>query len=179
VTTLWYACDVAQPAASPASASAAAIWQTRAMAIFDDVNNQMKDALRAGQKLRLQALRNIRAAFLTRLKEDNSQSLSDADCVPLLRRLEKQRKESIEAFEAGGRKEQAAAEREELAIILGFLPSQADEATVRGWVKTAIAESGATSAKDVGKVMSAVMKAHKGDVDGNVARKIAGELLSG
>jgi uncharacterized protein YqeY len=50
---------------------------------------------------------------------------------------------------------------------------------VRGWVQAAIAESGATSAKDVGKVMSAVMKAHKGDVDGNVARKIASELLSG
>ena len=50
---------------------------------------------------------------------------------------------------------------------------------MRGWVKAAIAESGATSAKDVGKVMSAVMKAHKGDVGGNVARKIASELLSG
>ena len=179
MTTLWNTCDVAQPAASPASASTAPIWQTRAMAIFDDVNNQMKDALRAQQKLRLQALRNIRAAFLTRLKEDGSQTLSDADCVPILRRLEKQRKESIEAFEAGGRTEQAAAEREELAIILGFLPSQASEDTVRGWVKEAIAESGATSAKDVGKVMSAVMKAHKGDVDGNVARKLATELLSG
>ena len=148
------------------------------MAIFDDVNNQMKDALRAQQKLRLQALRNIRAAFLTRLKEDGSQTLSDADCVPILRRLEKQRKESIEAFDSGGRAEMAAAERAELEIILGFLPSQADESTVRGWVKAAIAESGATSAKDVGKVMSAVMKAHKGDVDGNVARKIAAELLS-
>jgi uncharacterized protein len=149
------------------------------MAIFDDVNNQMKDALRAQQKLRLQALRNIRAGFLTRLKEDGSQTLSDADCVPILRRLEKQRRESIEAFDGAGRTEQAAAERAELEIILGFLPSQADEATVRGWVKAAIAESGATSAKDVGKVMSAVMKAHKGDVDGNVARKIASELLSG
>ena len=71
------------------------------MPIFDDVNNQMKDALRAGEKLRLQALRNIRAAFLMRLKEDGSETLTDADCVPILRRLEKQRKESIEAFEAG------------------------------------------------------------------------------
>jgi uncharacterized protein YqeY len=149
------------------------------MAIFDDVNNQMKDALRAQQKLRLQALRNIRAAFLTRLKEDGSQTLSDAECLPILRRLEKQRKESIEAFDAGGRTEMAAAERAELEIILGFLPKQADESTVRDWVKAAIAESGATSAKDVGKVMSAVMKAHKGDVDGNVARKIATDLLSG
>jgi len=147
------------------------------MPIFDDVNSQMKDALRAQQKLRLQALRNIRAAFLLRLKEDGSQTLSDEECVPILRRLEKQRKESIEAFDAAGRTEQAAAERAELEIILGFLPKQADEATVRTWVESAIAESGAKSAKDLGRVMGALMKAHKGDVDGNVARRIASELL--
>jgi uncharacterized protein YqeY len=147
------------------------------MPIFDDVNRQMKEALKAGEKLRLQALRNIRAAFLLRLKEDGSDSLTDEDCVPILRRLEKQRKESIEAFEAGGRTEQAAAERAELEFILGFLPSQADEATTRKWVEAAIAESGAKSAKDLGRVMGALMKAHKGDVDGNVARRIAAELL--
>jgi hypothetical protein len=147
------------------------------MPIFDEVSSQMKDALRAQQKLRLQALRNIRAAFLLRMKEDGSSSVSDDDCVPILRRLEKQRKESIEAFDGAGRTEQAAAERAELEIILGFLPKQADEATVRAWVQSAIAESGAKSAKDLGRVMGALMKAHKGDVDGNVARKIASELL--
>lgn len=147
------------------------------MPIFDQVNTQMKDALRAQQKLRLQALRNIRAAFLTRLKEDGSETISDEECLPILRRLEKQRRESIEAFEAGGRTEQAAAERAELEVILGFLPSQADEATTRKWVESAIAESGAKSAKDLGRVMGLIMKAHKGDVDGNVARRIAAELL--
>jgi uncharacterized protein YqeY len=147
------------------------------MSIFDEVSNQMKDALRAQQKLRLQALRNIRAAFLLRLKEDGSDTVSDEECVPILRRLEKQRKESIEAFDGAGRTEQAANERAELEIILGFLPKQADEATTRAWVESAIAESGAKSAKDLGRVMGALMKAHKGDVDGNVARKIASELL--
>jgi len=147
------------------------------MPIFDDVNQQMKDALRAQEKLRLQALRNIRAAFLLRLKEDNSTSLTDEQAIPVLRRLENQRKESIEAFDAAGRTEQAAAERAELEIILGYLPKRADEATVRQWVNDAIAETGAKSAKDVGRVMGAVMKAHKGDVDGNEARRIAAELL--
>jgi hypothetical protein len=147
------------------------------MGIFSTVNDGMKDALRAGQKLRLQALRNIRAAFLLRMKEDNSESLSDEECVPILRRLEKQRKESIEAFESGGRPERAADEKAELEIILGFLPQQADEATTKKWVEAAIAESGAKSAKDLGRVMGALMKAHKGDVDGNVARRIAAELL--
>lgn len=149
------------------------------MPIFDTVNEQMKDALRAQQKLRLQALRNIRAAFLLRVKEDGSTTLSDEDSIAVLRRLEKQRRESIEAFEAAGRTEQAAAEKAELEIVLGFLPKQADESTTRAWVQAAIAETGASSAKDVGKVMGAVMKAHKGDVDGNVARRIAAELLAG
>ena len=147
------------------------------MPIFDDVNTQMKDALKSGEKLRLQALRNIRAAFLHRLKEDGSTSLTDEQAIPILRKLEKQRRESIEAFDGAGRTEQAAAERAELEVILGYLPKQADEATVREWVKAAIAETGAKSQKDVGRVMGAVMKAHKGDVDGNDARKIATELL--
>src|SRR5262245_12763875 len=109
---------VVHPHSAARSARVTALWHTRAMPIFDDVNSQMKDALRAGEKLRLQALRNIRAAFLLRLKEDGSQTLSDEECLPILRKLEKQRKESIEAFEAGGRTEQAAAERAELEIIL-------------------------------------------------------------
>ena len=147
------------------------------MAIFDDVNAQMKDAMRAQRKLELQALRSIRAAFLLRMKEDASQTVTDEDCLPLLRRLEKQRHESIEAFEGAGRTEQAAAEKAELAVILTFLPSLADEATTRAWVQNAIAESGAKTAKDLGRVMGAVMKAHKADVDGNLARRIASELL--
>jgi uncharacterized protein len=147
------------------------------MPIFDQVNAQMKDAMRGQRKLELQALRSIRAGFLMRMKEDASESVSDEDCLPILRRLEKQRHESIEAFENAGRTEQAAAEKAELEVILKFLPSLADEATTRTWVKAAIAESGAKTAKDLGRVMGAVMKAHKADVDGNLARRIASELL--
>jgi uncharacterized protein YqeY len=147
------------------------------MPIFDQVNTQMKDALRAQRKLELQALRNIRAAFLLRMKEDNSETVSDEECLTILRRLEKQRRESIEAFEKGGRAERAAEEKAELEIILAFLPKLADEAKTRGWVQAAIAESGAKSQKDLGRVMGLLMKAHKGDVDGNVARKLAAELL--
>ncbi len=137
----------------------------------------MKDALRGQRKLELQALRNIRAAFLLRMKEDASETVTDEDALVILRRLEKQRRESIEAFEAGGRAEKAADEKAELEIILAFLPQLADEATTRGWVEAAIAESGAKTQKDLGRVMGALMKAHKGDVDGNAARRIASELL--
>jgi uncharacterized protein YqeY len=97
------------------------------MALADDVSQQMKDALRAKQQRRLAALRSIRAAFVNEMKRDGSETLADDICMVLLRRLEKQRKESIEAFERAGREERADAEREELTVIQGFLPSLADQ----------------------------------------------------
>lgn len=147
------------------------------MGIFDEITTQMKDALRAKQTARLTTLRSIRASFLNEMKKDNATTLTDETCIDLLRRLEKQRKESIDAFEGAGRTEQAAAETEELAVIRQFLPSLADEDTTRSWVSEAIAATGATEAKDVGRVMGAVMKAHRGEVDGTLARTLASELL--
>ena len=145
--------------------------------LFADISSQLKDAMRARDKARLNALRSIRAAFLAATKEDGSASLSDEACVPLLRKLEKQRRESIDAFEAAGRDEMAAAEKAELAVIQEFLPSLADEATTRAWLQEAISETGASSARDLGRVMGAVMKAHKGELDGALANRIVKELL--
>jgi hypothetical protein len=149
------------------------------MPILETVNEQLKQAMRAQDKPRLSALRNVRAAFVNAMKEDGSTTLSDEACIAVLRRLAKQRMESIEAFESGGRPEKAAAERAELALIEGFLPRLADEATTRAWLREAIAGSGATSPKDLGRVMGALMKAHKDEVDGNLARRLAAELLGG
>ena len=147
------------------------------MSMVEDVSAKLKDALRAKDAPRLAALRSIRAAFLNEMKKDGADDLADEVCVGLLRRLEKQRGESIEAFDKAGRTEQAAAERAELAVIQEFLPSLADEAQTRAWVEEAIAASGASSPKELGKVMGALMKAHKGEVDGNLARRLAAELL--
>ncbi len=149
------------------------------MPIVDDVTAQMKDALRAKQTTRLSTLRSVRAGFLNEMKKDGSETLPDEVCIGVLRKLEKQRRESIEAFEKGGRADRAETEKEELAVIQEFLPSLADPATTRAWVEEAIRSSGAESAKELGKVMGAVMKAHKGDVDGKLARTIAAELLAG
>ncbi len=147
------------------------------MTIHETITVQMKDAMKTRQAERLAALRGIRALFLNEMKRDNAESLDDATCVTLLRRLEKQRKESIDAFEKGGREEMAAAEAAELAVIQEFLPSLADEETTRRWVAEAITETGAAAPKDAGRVMGAVMKAHKGEIDGGLAKRIAGELL--
>ena len=148
------------------------------MSIADDVTAQIKDAMKAKDAVRLSALRSMRTAFLNEMKKDGASSIADEVCEGLLRKLEKQRKESIEAFEKGDRPEMAEAERAEMAVIQEFLPQLADAAQTRIWVEEAIASSGASEAKDMGKVMGALMKAHKADIDGNVAREIVQELLS-
>lgn len=148
------------------------------MAIFDDVSAQMKDAMKAKQEVRLAALRSIRAAFLNECKKDNATALSDEVAIGLLRRLEKQRQESIDAFTNAGRADRVEGERAELAVIQAFLPQLADEATTRRWVEEAIATSGAASQKELGKVMGALMKAHKGEVNGDLARQLASDLLA-
>ncbi len=149
------------------------------MAIFDDVSSQLRDAMRAKDKTRVTALRSIRAAFLSATKEDGSTTLEDEACIALLRKLAKQRQESISAFAGAGRTERAAAERAELSVIETFLPRLADPATTRCWVEQAIASTSASSPQDLGRVMAALMKAHKGELDGGLANQIARELLAG
>jgi uncharacterized protein YqeY len=148
------------------------------MSIYDQVSAQLTQAMRDRDKDRTTALRNIRAAFIEGLKLDNSASLADDKAMDILRRTAKQRRESIEAFTAGGRKDLAESEAKELAVIESFLPRLADEATTRGWVEAAIAKTGAAGMQDVGKVMSALMAAHREEIDGKVANRIARELLA-
>jgi len=148
------------------------------MSIAETVTAQIKDAMKAKDERRLSALRSMRTAFLNEMKKDGSDAISDEVCEGLLRKLEKQRKESIDAFMKGDREEMAIAERAELAVIQEFLPSLADESQTRAWVEAAIAETGASSSKEMGKVMGVLMKAHKAEIDGNIARAIVQELLS-
>lgn len=147
------------------------------MSIVDDVTAQVKEAMKAKDERRLAALRSMRTAFLNEMKKDGSDSIPDEVAEGLMRKLEKQRKESIEAFEKGGRPEMAEAEKAELAVIQEFLPQLADEAQTRVWVQEAIASTAASEKKDMGKVMGALMGAHKAEIDGNIARKLVQELL--
>jgi uncharacterized protein YqeY len=147
------------------------------MAIIDDVTTQMKDAMRAKDKVRLGTLRSIRAAFIEALKADGSETLPDEQSITIIRRLEKQREESITAYDQGNRPDLSQIEREELAVLETFLPSLADEATTTTWVQAAITQSGAAGPGDMGRVMGALMGAHKGEVDGGMAKNIALQLL--
>lgn len=149
------------------------------MSVFDLVNEQLKEAMKAKDADRTRALRGVRAAFIVEMKADNSTSLSDERCFKSLRSLAKQRKDSIEAYTAAARPDLALAEQQELDVIDGLLPKQADEATTTAWVQEAIAATGATTPKELGKVLGLVMKAHKDDVDGTLVKAIATRLLGG
>ncbi|MCA9728735.1 MAG: GatB/YqeY domain-containing protein [Candidatus Eisenbacteria bacterium] len=147
------------------------------MSIYDEVNEQLTAAMKGRDRDRATALRGIRAAFIEEMKKDNSSSVADDKAVGILRRLARQRGESIEAFEKGNRADLADKEKAELAIIETFLPKLADEATTRAWVEAAIAETGAAAAGDMGRVMGHLMKTHQGEVDGKLAKEIASKLL--
>ena len=148
------------------------------MPIVDEVSAQLKEAMRARDKERTKALRNVRAAFLTALKADGaSETLSDDEAQAILRKLAKQHAESIEAYEEGGREDLAEQEKAELLVIEEFLPKLADEAQTRVWVEEAIAATGASSMADMGKVMGRLMGAHKHAIDGKLANQLVREKL--
>ena len=149
------------------------------MPIYDDVNQQLKEAMKAQDKVRLAGLRGIRAGLIEEMKKNAATTVSDEAALAVLRRLQKQRNDSIEAYEKGGRSDLVAEERGELAVIEGFLPKLADDATTTQWVREAIAAIGATGTGQVGQVVGQVMKAHKGDVDGKRVKEIAERVLGG
>lgn len=147
------------------------------MSIEATVTDHMKAAMRAKDKARLTALRGIRAAIIEAKKEDGSESLSDDRALAILKRLAKQRRDSVQSYTDGGREDLAEVEAAELAVIEEFIPAGPSEEVVRGWVQEAISATGASSTRELGKVMGFVMKKHQGKADGSVVREIAQELL--
>jgi uncharacterized protein YqeY len=147
------------------------------MSLMDQVSAELKKAMLAKDAPRTTGLRMIRAAFIELEKEGKGEVTEDR-CLDALKRLKKQRLDSIASYEAAKREDLAEVERAELSVIETFLPKQADEATTRAWVKEAIAASGATSPREMGKAMGALMKAHKDDIDAGLARKLLEQELS-
>lgn len=142
------------------------------MSIVERVSAELKTAMKAREKEKVQGLRGIRAAFIEALKADGSESLSEEQELTILRRLAKQRRESIDAYVDAGREELAETEKAELAVIESFLPQLADEATTAAWVDAAIASTGASSMKDMGRVMGTLMKEHKAEMDAKLANQL-------
>jgi uncharacterized protein YqeY len=147
------------------------------VSILVDLQDSVKDALKAGDKERVSALRMVVCELQNETKR-NRQELDEAGELAVLRRELKRREESIEAFRAGGRDDLATYEEFAAHIIEGLLPKQMDEAELSVLVEKAISESGASSVRDMGKVMSVVMAEGGVRVDGKLASRLVKERLS-
>lgn len=148
------------------------------MPLVDQINDHLKAAMKAQDKGRLTALRSIRAAFINGMKETGADSLSDETAVELLRRLAKQRQDSITEYQKARRQDLVDQEQAELTVIEEYLPKLADEETTRAWVADAVARSGAKGPADMGKVMGLLMAGHKGELDGKLANRLVREALA-
>jgi len=135
--------------------------------------------MKAGEKLRLETLRLLRAQLQEKeISKRGVAEMTSEDELAVLRNAVKKRKESIEQFEKGGRFDLANRERKELEIVQSFLPQEVSRAEVEDVLRKAIQEMGANSLQDLGKVMSVVMKAFKGRADGKLVQEIAKSMLS-
>lgn len=134
------------------------------------IQNETKDAMRARDSLRLSTLRLISAAIkdreiATRSAEGETKPMDEADLVAILARMVKQRQESARAYSEGGRSELAAKEQAEIEIIQQFLPRQMDEAEIAAAIDSVLADLGASSIRDMGRVMAELKARHEGQMD--------------
>jgi uncharacterized protein YqeY len=136
--------------------------------IRDDIKQALVDAMKAGDKARTAALRLIQAAIKNRdieLRGGQAPADDDAVVTEVLQKMIKQRREAIELYRKGGRDELADAEAAEVAVIESFLPEQMDDAQIAATVEALVTELGATSIKDMGRVMAALRERHAGQLD--------------
>jgi len=151
------------------------------MALKDQIMADLKQAMKQKQKDRLRVLRSIKAKLLEKEiseRQGGEGELSDEQAVEVLMKAAKQRKESIEQFEEGGRSELADKEREELAIIESYLPKMLTEDEIRAAVREKIDALGAEDMSDMGRVMGAMMDELKGRAEGSKVSRIVKEELS-
>ena len=153
------------------------------MGLREQFNEQIKEAMKAKDAKRLSTLRMVTAALKDRdiaaRSETSRELLGDDEILGLMAKMIKQREESATAYDAGKRPELAAGEREEIAIIRSFMPAQMDEAQMKEAVKKAIAETGAASIKDMGKVMAVLKERYAGQMDFSKASAATKDALSG
>jgi uncharacterized protein len=148
------------------------------MALKERIQDDMKAAMRAGEKERLTTIRMILAGIKQREVDERIQ-LDDAQVLSVLEKMIKSRKESVVQFEAGGRADLVARENAEIALLQTYLPAQLSDAEIDQLVAQAIAATGATSVKDMGKAMAAIKAQAQGKADMAVVGAKVRAKLSG
>ena len=151
------------------------------MDLRDRINTALKQAMKDKDQRRLATLRLINAAIkdqeIARRGTEDTAPLSDAEIMAILARMTKQRNESVRAYEEGGRLDLAERERAEIGVIEEFLPRQLDEAEIATAIDRAIADTGASSIRDMGKIMGKLKERHAGQMDfGAVGPRVKARL---
>lgn len=151
------------------------------MSLHIDIKTQIKEAMLARDAEKLSVLRGLSAAFTNELvakKRKPDEELGDEEAMEVIRRNVKQRKDSIEQFEKGGRQDLADAEKRELVILETFLPQQMSKEEILTFVKAKQIELGATDKSKAGQFMGAVMKDLKGKADGPLVKEVIDEVFN-
>lgn len=149
------------------------------MTLSERISEDMKIAMRSGDKLRLETLRTLRAHLIELSKRGDGKTITADDELGVLMAAVKKRKEAIELYRQGGREELAQQEEQELRIINSYLPQPVTPEEAEQIVARIISETGAHSAKDFGKVMPLAMKELKGRLDGKVVQELVKAKLQG
>ncbi|WP_390181311.1 GatB/YqeY domain-containing protein [Odoribacter splanchnicus] len=148
------------------------------MTIEEQVNDGIKNAMKAHDKVRLETMRNIKKVILeAKTRPGANDRIDDAECIKLIQKLAKQGKESAEIYRQQGREDLYEQESGQVAVLEEFLPKQLDEAELTEALKAIIAEVGASFAKDMGKVMGTATKKLAGLADGKAISAKVKELL--
>lgn len=148
------------------------------MNLTEKINDQIKTAMKAGEKLRLETLRSLRAGIIEFEKSGAGRDIAPDDEMKILNQAAKRRKDAAEQYTNANRPELAEKELAELKIIQEFLPAQMSEEELTVALTQIIEQTGAKSAAEMGKVMGAAMKTLKGRADGNQIQTIAKQLLA-
>jgi uncharacterized protein YqeY len=151
------------------------------MSVQNDIKDEIKKAMIARDQVRLTTLRGLSAAFTNELvakKHRPDEELSDDEALAVISRAVKQRKDSIEQFEKGGRPELAASEREELNILETFLPEQMSQTEIEAFVKQKQSELGITDPAKKNQLLGLVMKDLKGKADGTLVKASVDALFA-
>ena len=148
------------------------------MNLKERINQDLKDAMKSGDKVKLETIRSIRALILEFEKSGAGREINQDDEVKMLSTAVKKRKDSIEQFRNAGREELALKEERELGILLSYLPKQLGEEEIASEVKKFASEIGAKSKEDFPKLMPLVMKELKGKADGKLVKSVVEKFLS-
>lgn len=148
------------------------------MSLEIKIMEDLKDAMKAKDQAAMRGIRAIKSAILLFKTDGSGNELNEEGEIKILQKLIKQRQDSLDIYEKQGREDLAVTEREEIAVIKKYLPVQLEGEELENILKQIIAETGATSAKDMGKVMGAASKSLAGKADGKSISEAVKKLLS-